>query len=174
MQNNSNIKLNAMKKGKKIKIFSNVHIVCKKTRSEASDFYNQYSKTKQDTLAVNSFINNLEWSKKVVLASYLKQVKQKISGSLGGYTIIGTKNAKARGIVKLSTACKAATKASAKINPGTAKKISVILIITSSTLPPKYPLILPMIVPIITVRVATVNPMVRETLEPYRILLNRS
>ena len=76
--------------------------------------------------------------------------------------------------MKLSTACKAATKASAKINPGTAKKISVILIITSSTLPPKYPLILPMIVPIITVRVATVNPMVRETLEPYRILLNRS
>lgn len=91
-KNNSNIKLNAMKKGKKIKIFSNVHIVCKKTRSEASDFYNQYSKTKQDTLAVNSFINNLEWSKKVVLASYLRQVKQKISGSLGGYTIIGTKN----------------------------------------------------------------------------------
>ena len=80
--------------------------------------------------------------------------------------IIGIKNAKARGIVKLSTACNAATKASAKINPGTAKKISVILIITSSVLPPKYPLILPITVPIITVRVATVNPIVRDTLEP--------
>ena len=36
----------------------------------------------------NNFIGNLEWSKKNMLAAYLKQVKQKIAGSLGSYTII--------------------------------------------------------------------------------------
>ena len=49
----------------------------------------------------------------------------------------GTSNANHNGRVKSSTAWSAATNASARIRPGTAKKISVILIITSSTLPPK-------------------------------------
>lgn len=90
-KNNQDI-INLGKKNKNnIKIFSPVHIVCKDSRAEAKEFYDLYSKKKQDTSAVNNFIGNLEWAKKDILASYLKQVKQQISGSLGGYTIIGNK-----------------------------------------------------------------------------------
>ena len=32
------------------------------------------------------------WSKKNILASYLKQIKQRVAGSLGSYTIVGNKN----------------------------------------------------------------------------------
>jgi dimethylsulfone monooxygenase len=88
-KNNTDIIENARKFNNKIKIFSPIHIICKKSRSEALDFYEQYSLKNQDTKAVNNFIGNLEWSKKNMLAAYLKQVKQTIAGSLGGYTIVG-------------------------------------------------------------------------------------
>ena len=40
---------------------------------------------------MNNFIGNLAWAKKDILASYLRQVKKQVAGSLGGYTIIGNK-----------------------------------------------------------------------------------
>ena len=75
-----------------IKIFNPVHIVVKKTNSEAKEFYEEYSNKNQDKKAVNNFIQNLQWSNKKILASYLKQIKQRVSGSLGSYTIVGDKN----------------------------------------------------------------------------------
>ena len=33
----------------------------------------------------------MQWSNKKILASYLKQLKQRVSGSLGSFTIIGDK-----------------------------------------------------------------------------------
>lgn len=56
------------------------------------DFFNEYSQKNQDTKSVDIFIKNLMWSQKNILASYLKQVKQRVAGSLGSYTIIGNKN----------------------------------------------------------------------------------
>ena len=50
-----------------------------------------YSQNKQDFRSVNNFISNLAWAKKDILASYLKQVKKQVAGSLGGFTIIGNK-----------------------------------------------------------------------------------
>lgn len=90
--NNQNIINYAKKKKKNIKIYSPVHIICKKTRNEAMDFFNEYSQKNQDTKSVDIFIKNLMWSQKNILASYLKQVKQRVAGSLGSYTIIGNKN----------------------------------------------------------------------------------
>lgn len=75
----------------KIQIFNPVHIIVKKTKSEAKEFYEEYSNKNQDIKAVDNFIKNLQWSNKKILASYLKQIKQRISGSLGSYTIIGDK-----------------------------------------------------------------------------------
>ena len=90
--NNQNIINYAKKNKRNIKIYSPVHIVCKKSRNEAIDFFNEYSQKNQDTKSVDNFIRNLMWSKKNILASYLKQVKQRVAGSLGSYTIIGNKN----------------------------------------------------------------------------------
>lgn len=90
--NNNELKKKAAKNGNNIKIFSPIHIICKKNRNEAKEFFDFYSEKNQDKKAVNNFINNLEWSNKKVLASYLKQIKKTIAGSLGGYTIVGNKN----------------------------------------------------------------------------------
>ena len=89
-------------------------------------------------------------------------------------TNIGNRIPSHIGIVRLVIWFMAATKAMARISPGIAKKMSHILIITSSTLPPKYPLMLPTMVPMMTVRVATVIPIFKDTLDPYTTLLNRS
>lgn len=88
-RNNNNMIKQAKKFNNKIKIFSPIHIVCRNNRNEALDFYEEYSNKNQDKSAVNNFISNLEWSKKKMLAAYLKQIKQTVSGSLGGYTIVG-------------------------------------------------------------------------------------
>ena len=90
--NNQNIINYAKKNKRNIKIYSPVHIICKKTRTEAIDFFNEYSQKNQDTKSVDNFIKNLMWSKKNILASYLKQIKQRVAGSLGSYTIVGNKN----------------------------------------------------------------------------------
>ena len=76
---------------KKIKIYNPVHIIVKNSKSEADEFYDEYSNKNQDVKAVDNFIKNLQWSNKKILASYLKQMKQRVSGSLGSYTIIGDK-----------------------------------------------------------------------------------
>ena len=91
-KNNQDVINLGKKNKKKIQIFSPVHIVCKNSKNEAEDFYEKYSQKKQDKKSVNNFIGNLAWAKKDVLASYLKQVKNQVAGSLGGYTIIGNKN----------------------------------------------------------------------------------
>lgn len=75
----------------KIQIFNPVHLIVKKSKTEAEEFYHEYSSKNQDTKAVDNFINNLQWSNKKILASYLKQLKQRVSGSLGSFTIIGDK-----------------------------------------------------------------------------------
>ena len=80
-----------IKSKNKIQIFNPVHLIVKKSKNEAEEFYHEYSSNNQDTKAVDNFINNLQWSNKKILASYLKQLKQRISGSLGSYTIIGDK-----------------------------------------------------------------------------------
>ena len=89
-ETNKKIIQNSGKNKKKIKIFSPVHIICRNSYSEAKDFYDFYSQKKQDRGAVNNFIKNLEWSKKHTLAAFMKQIKQRIAGSLGAFTLIGT------------------------------------------------------------------------------------
>ena len=76
---------------RKIKIYNPVHIIVKKTKAEAEEFYEEYSNKNQDIKAVDNFVKNLQWSNKKILASYLNQIKQRVSGSLGSYTIIGDK-----------------------------------------------------------------------------------
>ena len=76
---------------RKIKIYNPVHIIVKKTKTEADEFYEEYSNKNQDVKAVDNFVRNLQWSNKKILASYLNQIKQRVSGSLGSYTIIGDK-----------------------------------------------------------------------------------
>ena len=90
-KNNQDIIKLGKKNKKKIEIFSPIHIVCKNSKSEAKEFYERYSQKNQDTKSVNNFIGNLAWAKKDILASYLRQVKQQVAGSLGGYTIVGDK-----------------------------------------------------------------------------------
>ncbi len=90
-KNNQDIINLGKKNKKKIKIFSPIHIVCKNSKNEANEFYEKYSQKNQDIKSVNNFIGNLAWAKKDILASYLRQVKKQVAGSLGGYTIIGNK-----------------------------------------------------------------------------------
>ncbi len=91
-KNNKILRLEAKKQNKKVLIYSPIHIICKKSRIEAEDFYQKYSKKNADLKAVDNFISNLAWAKKDKLSLYLKQVKQKVAGSLGHYTIIGNSN----------------------------------------------------------------------------------
>ena len=90
-KNNQEIIDLGKKNNKNIQIFSPIHIICKNSKNEAQEFYDMYSQNKQDFRSVNNFISNLAWAKKDILASYLRQVKKQVAGSLGGFTIIGNK-----------------------------------------------------------------------------------
>ncbi len=90
--NNNKLRTLAKKHKRKISIYSPIHVICKNSRSEAEEFFEKYSKKNPDEKAVENFISNLAWAKKDKLSLYLNQVKQKVAGALGQYTIIGNKN----------------------------------------------------------------------------------
>ena len=124
--------------------------------------------------ASSQLSENLEFFNDSIVSSSEVKVETEYDLNMNARKNNGNRIMNETGMVKLSIPDIAVTKAIARISPGTAKKISQILIITSSVLPPKYPLILPTIVPIVTVSIATVIPIFKETREPYNTLLNIS
>ena len=79
-KNNKILRLEAKKQNKKVLIYSPIHIICKKTRIEAEDFYQKYSKKNADLKAVDNFISNLAWAKKDKFRFIFKTSKTKGSG----------------------------------------------------------------------------------------------
>ena len=54
-KNNNQLKILAKQHKRNILVFSPIHVVCKKSRSEAQEFYEKYSKKCADLAAVDNF-----------------------------------------------------------------------------------------------------------------------
>jgi dimethylsulfone monooxygenase len=74
---------------KNIKIFTPIHIICRKTESEADDFHDYYSIKKKDEKAVNNFINNVAVANKKTLHKIMKSKSNIIASSCGSKIIKG-------------------------------------------------------------------------------------
>tara|TARA_B100001057_G_scaffold473446_1_gene537927 strand:- start:586 stop:1644 length:1059 start_codon:yes stop_codon:yes gene_type:complete len=86
-----NEKLIASAKSKKrnIKIFTPIHIICRKTENEAEEFHDYYSNIKRDNKAVNNFIKNVAVANKKTLYKIMKSKSNIIASSCGSKIIKG-------------------------------------------------------------------------------------
>lgn len=78
--------LSIKKKNKKIKIYTTIHVVCKKTNLEAEKYFKHYSIKHGDFIAAKNFVNQMP-------NLYLRQANLKrldlFTASLGSFVVIG-------------------------------------------------------------------------------------
>jgi FMNH2-dependent dimethyl sulfone monooxygenase len=74
---------------KKIQLYTPIHIICRKTESEANEFHIRYSVKEQDSRAVYNFIQNFAMTKKKTLFKIMKSKSQLIASSCGFKIIKG-------------------------------------------------------------------------------------
>ena len=77
-------------RGNKIKIFTPIHIIARKTRSEANEFHQQYSELKIDDGATKNFIKNVAKAGKKSLYKIMMSKKNIIASSCGSKIIKGS------------------------------------------------------------------------------------
>lgn len=78
-----------LRKNPNVRIFTAINIFCKKTRSEAKEYYEYCTHTKSDSKAVSNFIKNLGTNSPIV-SKYLKKMKRTVAAGAGTYSFIGT------------------------------------------------------------------------------------
>tara|TARA_Y100000389_G_C17454382_1_gene517057 strand:- start:917 stop:1972 length:1056 start_codon:yes stop_codon:yes gene_type:complete len=86
---NEELILNSKKQGKKIKLYTPIHIICRDSEKEANEFHHQYSEVDQDKKAVNNFIKNVAIANKKTLFKIMKSKSSTIASSAGSKIIKG-------------------------------------------------------------------------------------
>tara|TARA_B100001173_G_C16003683_1_gene554562 strand:- start:248 stop:1312 length:1065 start_codon:yes stop_codon:yes gene_type:complete len=82
----------AKNQGKKIELYTPIHIICRKSNLEADDFHSQYSELEQDKVAVHNFIKNVAIADKKTLYKIMKSKSATIASSCGSKIIKGNPN----------------------------------------------------------------------------------
>ncbi len=80
----------AKRKGNNIKIFTPIHIIARKTASEADDFHYDYSQKRIDNKATKNFINNVASAGKKSLFKIMMSKKNIIASSCGSKIVKGS------------------------------------------------------------------------------------
>ena len=81
---------NAKKYNNNIKIYTPIHIICRKSEGEADDFHRLYSEKYIDEGAVNNFIGNVAKAGKKSLFRIMQGEKNRIASSCGSKIIKGS------------------------------------------------------------------------------------
>jgi alkanesulfonate monooxygenase SsuD/methylene tetrahydromethanopterin reductase-like flavin-dependent oxidoreductase (luciferase family) len=88
-QVNSQIEL-AQSFGRKVVVFTPLHVVCRSTRQEAEDYYDEYTGASADDGAVDNYIAENSRSGKPVLAAAMRMQRKRIAGGFGSLGIVGS------------------------------------------------------------------------------------
>jgi dimethylsulfone monooxygenase len=76
--------------GRKLSIFTPVHVVCRETTSQAEDYYHYYATDCADAGAVDNYIAENAKSGKPALAAAMRMQRKRIAGGFGSYGIVGS------------------------------------------------------------------------------------
>jgi dimethylsulfone monooxygenase len=101
---NSQILEESNKNNKKIELFAPIHIICRKSKSEANEFHDYYSRKKQDKKATENFIVNVAKANKGPLYKIMKNKSDIIASSCGSSIIKGDPNSVAEQLREVQNA----------------------------------------------------------------------
>jgi dimethylsulfone monooxygenase len=76
--------------GRKLSIFTPVHVVCRETTSAAEEYYDYYATKCADEGAVDNYIAENSKAGKPALAAAMRMQRKRIAGGFGSYGIIGS------------------------------------------------------------------------------------
>ena len=80
----------AAKYGRKIDVFTPLHVVCRPTREEAESYYNRFAIELADTGAVENYIAENSRAGKPALATAMRMQRKRIAGGFGSYGVAGS------------------------------------------------------------------------------------
>jgi dimethylsulfone monooxygenase len=100
---NSQIEL-AQSFGREIEVFTPLHVVCRSTRKEAEDYYDEYAGASADGGAVDNYIAENSRSGKPVLAAAMRMQRKRIAGGFGSLGVVGSPADVAAQLVELRDA----------------------------------------------------------------------
>lgn len=90
--------------GRRLSIYTPVHIVCRDTRAAAEAYYDHYATEFGDHGAVDTYIAENSRSGKPALAAAMKLQRKRIAGGFGSYGIVGSPGDVAEQILQLREA----------------------------------------------------------------------
>jgi dimethylsulfone monooxygenase len=76
--------------GRKLHIFTPVHVVCRETTAAAQEYYDYYATECADVGAVDNYISENSRSGKPALAAAMRLQRKRIAGGFGSYGIVGS------------------------------------------------------------------------------------
>lgn len=90
--------------GREPRLFTPVHVICRKSRDEALEYYERFANTMADDGAVENYIVENSRAGKPALAAAMRLQKKRIAGGFGSYGIAGSVEDVANEIIALDAA----------------------------------------------------------------------